>query len=276
MSGFIPLDNIDWSATLDVVQAGAGFVGVLAGLAGAARLLRDKPSAQEMKGSAGGRIGSSIGAALLLLVLRHGWFALAGIAAAVWLAVVALNDKDGFTGQTAAAWVQAVGSVMAIIAAIVIDQGAARRQIEQLRSTESGRLRDRADEALAVVNQAAFAHRYTRETYERMTSPGPAIVPAMVQYDHWREVAADHADALRRLGDRITDPSLLVHVVMITRAVRPPAAMTINPVSKKGHPIDTVRESLHELDDAMPALLAFVEHVVARAEAALRVRIPRP
>ena len=48
-------------------------------------------------------------------------------AGAGWLAVVAAHDPGGAFGQNSAAWAQAVMSVGAILAAIVIDQGASRR-----------------------------------------------------------------------------------------------------------------------------------------------------
>jgi hypothetical protein len=53
------------------------------------------------------------------------------IATISWLALVAAHDDQGFFGQGAAAWAQAIMSVAAILAAIVIDQGASRRDREE-------------------------------------------------------------------------------------------------------------------------------------------------
>jgi hypothetical protein len=44
-----------------------------------------------------------------------------------WLALVARHDPNGLFGESTAAWTQAIMSVGAILAAIVIDQGASRR-----------------------------------------------------------------------------------------------------------------------------------------------------
>jgi hypothetical protein len=58
-------------------------------------------------------------------------------AGAGWLAVVAAHDPGGAFGQNSAAWAQAVMSVGAILAAIVIDQGASRRdRMEQRDAAE--------------------------------------------------------------------------------------------------------------------------------------------
>lgn len=69
--------------------------------------------------------------ALARWAVRYGLIFVSACASAVWLTVVALHDKDGFIGQTAAAWVQAIGSVLAIVVsallAIGIDRQSARR-----------------------------------------------------------------------------------------------------------------------------------------------------
>jgi hypothetical protein len=77
-----------------------------------------------------------------------------------WLALVAAHDPGGAFGQNAAAWAQAVMSVGAILAAIVIDQGASRRdRIEQRDAAERVRAaRVKAvSSCLLVLDNAAKA-----------------------------------------------------------------------------------------------------------------------
>lgn len=73
--------------------------------------------------------------ALARWAARYGLIFVSACASGVWLTVVALHDKDGFIGQTAAAWVQAIGSVLAIVVsallAIGIDRQSARRAEKQ-------------------------------------------------------------------------------------------------------------------------------------------------
>src|SRR5258708_12924203 len=49
------------------------------------------------------------------------------VVAGAWMALVASHDPGGPFGESAAAWAQAIMSVGAILAAVVIDQGASRR-----------------------------------------------------------------------------------------------------------------------------------------------------
>lgn len=76
------------------------------------------------------------------------WGALALAVAGVLLALVACRATDGLWGQTMAAWVQAVGSVLAILAAIVV----ANLQIEHARKEAQ---RATSDLALAAVSLAS-------------------------------------------------------------------------------------------------------------------------
>jgi hypothetical protein len=62
------------------------------------------------------------------MIRTRGALAVIALAAvAAWLALVANHDPGGVFGASAAAWTQAIMSVGAILAAIVIDRGASRR-----------------------------------------------------------------------------------------------------------------------------------------------------
>ena len=93
------------------------------------------------------------------------------LAAAALMGGVALvggavqHDPLGWFGQVTAAWVQALGSVVAIIAAIVIDQGSARRQREQFDYSEMLRKRECIEAALAAATLAGFAYRWLQHTH---------------------------------------------------------------------------------------------------------------
>ena len=80
------------------------------------------------------------------------------IAAAALVATIGQQAKDGPFGQTTAAWVQAVGSVMAIIGAIWIDQGSARRQAGALQAEQERGEKER-DAALTARRQALLECR---------------------------------------------------------------------------------------------------------------------
>lgn len=88
------------------------------------------------------------------------WSALALTLAGVLLAVVACRATDGWLGQTMAAWVQAVGSVLAILAAIVI----ANQQIDHSRKESQ---RASSNLALAAVS---LASRTLAQVADRLTA----------------------------------------------------------------------------------------------------------
>jgi hypothetical protein len=105
----LPMDKIDWSAT--ALGTLATPLGVLLVSAGCFR----------------GRARNFV----------LSWFqgrtlpetaAVSGVLAVTVVSVVALHDEDGWFGQSTAAWIQAIGSIAAIAAAVWIDQGTARRQ----------------------------------------------------------------------------------------------------------------------------------------------------
>ena len=126
------------------------------------------------------------------------------------------------TGTVAAAWVQAVGSVLAIGAAVWIDQGSARRQARAMAHQDGVRLQEQADVSLGAAGQAAYVLRYSEDLLSTLRDAAN-IVPAAVLYERWRLVAADHADVLHLLIQRISDPTVLMHTVSFARAARPPS-----------------------------------------------------
>ena len=86
-----------------------------------------------------------------------------------WLALVAAHDPGGAFGQNSAAWAQAVMSVGAILAAIVIDQGASRRdRREQQAAVE----RIRAARVKAVSNCLLVLDNAAKAVSERTPRRG--------------------------------------------------------------------------------------------------------
>ena len=75
------------------------------------------------------------------------------IASTALVVTIGEHANDGLFGQTTAAWVQGVGSVMAIIGAIWIDQGSARRQAAVLKA-EQNRVEEERNAALTARRQA--------------------------------------------------------------------------------------------------------------------------
>src|SRR4051812_23197305 len=62
------------------------------------------------------------------------------VVAGGWLALVSSHDPGGPYGESAAAWAQAIMSVGAILAAVVIDQGASRRdRLDRLEAAAAAR-----------------------------------------------------------------------------------------------------------------------------------------
>ncbi|MFL5297395.1 MAG: hypothetical protein ACJ798_13520 [Phenylobacterium sp.] len=62
------------------------------------------------------------------------------VVAAGWMALVGLHDPGGPYGESTAAWAQAIMSVSAILAAVVIDQGASRRdRLDRLEAAAAAR-----------------------------------------------------------------------------------------------------------------------------------------
>ncbi len=81
--------------------------------------------------------------------------------AGTWMVLVASHDPGGPYGESAAAWAQAIMSVGAILAAVVIDQGASRRdrqdRLEVAAAARAARLRGIQLCALALENAADAA-----------------------------------------------------------------------------------------------------------------------
>lgn len=97
--------------------------------------------------------------------------AIVAAATTTWLALVASHDDQGLFGQGAAAWAQAIMSVAAILAAIVIDQGASRRDREERRETA-----ERARNArIALLRNGKTMLDNVRKAIEQRT-PAPGLV----------------------------------------------------------------------------------------------------
>jgi hypothetical protein len=77
---------------------------------------------------------------------------IAAVAASL-VAIAAASDTEGLYGQTGAAWMQAAGSVVAIVAVIILDQLSSQRLRQDRRNNE----RDVSVRRLGAILQAAKA-----------------------------------------------------------------------------------------------------------------------
>jgi hypothetical protein len=174
--------------------------------------------AWQVRGRAMKRLGD------LVTNLRR-WPLLAGIgviAAVALFAGAVVHDPQGLFGQVSAAWLQAVGSVAAILAAIAIDQGSARRQREQFDHAEMLRKRDRVETAMAAASLAGFAMRWAENTQSDLKKwPGDHAL-AGPMYRKWVDVATEHHEALAAIRGRVSDPLLLTYIVTFMHSLRPP------------------------------------------------------
>lgn len=93
------------------------------------------------------------------------------VATVTWLALVATQNEQGLFGEGAAAWAQAIMSVAAILAAIVIDQGASRRDREERREiAERGRIA-----RVALLRRGKAMLDNVRNAIQQRT-PAPGLV----------------------------------------------------------------------------------------------------
>jgi hypothetical protein len=85
------------------------------------------------------------------------------VVAGGWLALVGSHDPGGPYGESAAAWAQAIMSVGAILAAVVIDQGASRRdrqdRLEAAAAARAARVRVLQLCAMVLDNAAEAARK---------------------------------------------------------------------------------------------------------------------
>ena len=85
------------------------------------------------------------------------------VVAGGWMALVGSHDPGGPYGESAAAWAQAIMSVGAILAAVVIDQGASRRdrldRLEAAAAARAARIRLLQLCARALDNAAEAARK---------------------------------------------------------------------------------------------------------------------
>jgi len=94
-----------------------------------------------------------------------------------WMALVAAHDPEGVWGQSAAAWAQAIMSVGAIVAAIVIDRGASRRARQEQREASAREKTVRVGSLVACAGMLETAARavLTRELGPKATTGGGAV-----------------------------------------------------------------------------------------------------
>lgn len=148
------------------------------------------------------------------------------VVAGGWMALVGSHDPGGPYGASTAAWAQAIMSVGAILAAVVIDQGASRRdrleRLEAAAAARAARIRMLRLSAMALDNAADAAGKRTLKRGQRFE--GLAVEAVLSA----RQVARHFAD---RGSD--SDP-LLVWVLNVAVNEIEAAAAVLD-----GHPLAT-------------------------------------
>lgn len=159
------------------------------------------------------------------------------------------------------AMVQAVGSVGAILAAIWIDRGEARRHRREQEAEDRREAVQVARLATVVVSQATYAYRYTLQAQQRIRKPGPPEVPYAEQFEDWRLTAQDYSNALRSLLDRIDDADLFMEAHRFARAAAPPSGAI--PPHRRDATIDLC---LERMDVCLKGLLERANELLWRAD----------
>lgn len=116
--------------------------------------------------------------------------------AAIWLTVVNSHDPGGPYGESAAAWVQAIMSVGAILVAVVIDQGASRRdrqvRLEAAAAARAARLKALEHCASALDNAAEAAAKRAPKRGQRFDGLAlEAILAARQVARHFADRSSD-------------------------------------------------------------------------------------
>lgn len=148
------------------------------------------------------------------------------VMASGWMALVGSRNPGGLYGESAAAWAQAIMSVGAILAAVVIDQGASRRdrqdRLEAAAAARGARIRLLELCAKALDNAAEAARKRRPKRGQRFEGLAMETVRSA------RQVARHFAD---RGSD--SDP-LLVWVLNVAATEMEAAADVLD-----GHPLAT-------------------------------------
>lgn len=140
------------------------------------------------------------------------------VVAGGWMALVASHSPGGAYGESAAAWAQAIMSVGAILAAVVIDQGASRRdrldRLEAAASVRAARIRLLQICAKALDNAAEAARKRPLKRGQRFEGLAVEAVRSA------RQVA-------RHFADRGSDSDPMLVWVLIVAAAEMDAAVDV-------------------------------------------------
>lgn len=127
--------------------------------------------------------------------------AVIAVVAGGWMALVGSHDPGGPYGESAAAWAQAIMSVGAILAAVVIDQGASRRdrqdRLEAAAAARGARIRVLQFCANALDNAAEAARKRPLKRGQRFEGLAlEAVLSARQTARHFADRGSDSDPAL--------------------------------------------------------------------------------
>ncbi len=162
---------------------------------------------------------------------------------------------DAHEGQ--AAWAQGIFSVGAIIAAIAIERGSARRQQKQFEHAGLMRKRQGVETVMAVGALAAYAMTWTLRSCEDMRRPADGIPHSRV-YEKWASLMADWQAALRMLMERVADPVLVVDLVGFIHAM--------TPASEGRNQLQVIEEADHSMRSSWTRLQKTVQAIADAAD----------
>jgi hypothetical protein len=133
-----------------------------------------------------------------------------------------LKAMDAHEGQ--AAWAQGFFSVLAILAAIAIDQRALHTQRREAREAALASDRARAEVALAIWMQSSQIYSHS-DTVWRKLAQEKASVAAERTYVRWVDEVSEQMELFKILLERASDPILLLHAAHFIRAARPKSSL---------------------------------------------------
>jgi hypothetical protein len=118
------------------------------------------------------------------------------VAAGGWMALVGSRGPGGLYGESAAAWAQAIMSVGAILAAVVIDQGASRRdrlgRLEAAAAARTARVRVLRLCAMVLDNAAEAARKRPLKRDQRFEGLAlEAVLSARQTAHHFADRGSD-------------------------------------------------------------------------------------
>jgi hypothetical protein len=164
-----------------------------------------------------------------------------------------------------ASWVQAIGATLAVIAAVLVPASQARHARLQREADRSLRAKSLAIAIYPELLHIRLAHRHTRRRMQDLIARKQRdCATAIPEFS-----GADLVDEEKRLLIPITEAvrALVADFYLLGEPIGPQVQQCIGRSMKYNDLLNSVRGS--DLGIELPALLAFIEHGLARVEACI-------